>query len=466
MKFTIWTPLMLLAALLWSATALAWEPLDTCGGTDTAWGNGSPNTTWKLSTTYTLPSSQLSSSQVDSAIGDAFDEWSQPGCTSFSASQGSDASGDPMGNSNNHLIGFYTSWPGHLGQSTLAVTLPSWYTNNCEIVNADMVVNADSTSWVNGNPGNWNQADLQSVIAHEAGHWIGFDHSNYTASTLQAYYSGGIDERTLTCDDTEGVCDLYTSNGNSCSADRYCECGVGCNNGSCGGSTNDDDTDTSEDGCSGPDESYSESEPNNWNNEDDVDWFESDGGDATVTGQLTCGNNGSGYTGDIDWIVIDFPCTDRVKFGLDWDGNNSDLDFYVWGSDGEDALVNSTTAESSGPLSETVANAGGRLYFAVACWEGNTTNYDLTIDWHPYNGSGNDDDDDDDDTSGNNDDTDTSGDTGAGGGGDGTRPPQDDDDDDDDDGGMCGCSAASPAALMVPSLLGMLLVGRRRKVSH
>ena len=92
-----------------------------------------------------------------------------------------------------------------------------------------MVFNATGgTSWINGDPGWSGSSDLFSVAAHEAGHWIGFDHNNYPGSTLQAFYSNGTADRTLTCDDTEGVCALYPGSGNSCTADYYCDCGVTC----------------------------------------------------------------------------------------------------------------------------------------------------------------------------------------------------------------------------------------------
>jgi len=441
----------LAASFLVVGPAFAWESMQTCSGTPIAWPSGNPNTVWRLSSS--LPSNDLSNSEVDSAINAAFAEWGRPGCSAFNASQSSDAVGDPTDNNNsNNIIGFYENgWPSNYGTTTLAVTLTGWTEPGCDITTADMVVNGTSHYWVVGNPDNWNEADLQAVMAHETGHWIGFDHSNYSGSTLQAMYTGGIGERTITCDDTDGACTLYPSSGNSCTHDRYCECSVGCNGGYCGGvpSGDDDDDDDDDDATSGQDdddatdppqddddsdvsgdcsgslESYDESEPNDWQDEEDVDWFESNGGDLVIEGSLTCGNNGSQYTADSDWFVIDIPCTDSGRFALDWSGSNSDLDFYIWGADSE-PVIQSATAEFEGPVFDD-GDGSGRLFVQLLCWEGNPTDYSFSIDWAPFSASGDDDDatgsPGDDDTGGSSDDDDATGSSG-----------DDDDDDDDDDG--------------------------------
>ncbi|MEC7984173.1 MAG: hypothetical protein VX278_03355, partial [Myxococcota bacterium] len=106
-----------------------------------------------------------------------------------------------------------------------------------------------------------------------------------------------------------------------------------------------------------------------------------DGGDFTISGTLDCGNDGENYTGDVDWFVIDFPCYSDARFVLDW-SSSADLDFYVWGSDG-DYLVGSSESENSGPIYEE-AYTGGRLYLYVTCWDGANPSYDFTIDWTPF----------------------------------------------------------------------------------
>ena len=103
-----------------------------------------------------------------------------------------------------------------------------------------------------------------------------------------------------------------------------------------------------------------------------------------ITGSITCGNNGEQYTADGDWFVTQFDCSSDARFHLDWNGN-SDLDFYVYDSNG-DFLVGTDSAERSGPIYEE-ASAGDLLFIYVACWEGSSTNYTFTIDWTPYSTS-------------------------------------------------------------------------------
>ncbi len=479
--------------------AQAWTPMSTCNGSPTAWAPGSPNTVWRLSSTYTY--SGLTNSQIDAALNGAFNEWGVPGCSEFNATQSSDTAGNPMDNNNsNHIVGFYeSSWPGSLGgSSTLAVTMPSWFANDCEITGSDMVVNAFHHDWVIGQPSNWDSADLQSVIAHEAGHWVGFGHNTYAGSTLAATYSNGIAERTLTCDDTEGVCDLYPSSGNACTDDRYCDCGVGCNGGYCGGTPTGDDDDSTPPGdddttgdddddnggdisgpCSGSSETHYETEPNDWDGEDDVDWIQSGGGDTSLVGSLTCGNNGQSYTGDKDWFVVDFPCTDTARFSLDWK-TSSDLDFYIYGS-GSDPLYQSVSAEMAGPV-QVDGTASGRIYLVVMCWDGANATYEFLVDFAPFQGSsggGGDDDDTssgDDDTGGGDDDDTGSGDDDAGGGDDDDAGAADDDDSEVPARRGCDCYSTQDSTFAMtgtgPLGVGLLLSSaflfglRRRRNDH
>ena len=69
--------------------------------------------------------------------------------------------------------------------------------------------------------------DLQSIAAHEAGHWVGLGHSNVQSATMYFAYSGGTGSRDLHADDEEGVCFLY-SRPCSCASDAECETGEVC----------------------------------------------------------------------------------------------------------------------------------------------------------------------------------------------------------------------------------------------
>jgi len=246
-----------------------------------------------------------------------------------------------------------------------------------------MVFNGQNFSF-NPNSSSSNRVDFQAVATHEAGHWAGMDHSNYGGSSLWASYSGGTAERDLTCDDTEAICGNAPSGSNTCTADKYCACGVSCDNGTCSGSA---PVDPGNGSCSGSGATYSEQEPNDWTGESDVDYFTpSGGGDIIINGQITCGNNGNAYTADRDWFVVDLPCSDAARFNLDWSGS-SDLDFIIYNTSDAQPFASNTDGGLSGPAIDD-ATAGGRIFAFVACWEGDSTSYTLRIDREPFSSGG------------------------------------------------------------------------------
>lgn len=370
----------LLAALAAAPAAQAFDYMDVCGGQPTRWSNN--RTTYQVSTNYT--SNELSWPTYTNQLELSFEEWSEPGCTAYTPTRGSDVSGDPGGSSSSNMVGFYeSSWPASWGSSTIGITLVSYNPSNCLIADSDMVFNGRNFSF-SSTGSNSSQVDFRSVATHEAGHWAGLDHSSYSGSSLWPSYSGGTAERDLSCDDSEAVCGSMPSGGNSCSDDNYCPCGVGCNNGTCAGTTTNPDPGE----CSGAGATYSESEPNDWDGEDDVDFFQpTGGGDVVINGSITCGNNGEQYTADGDWFVVDLPCTDDARFSLDWSGN-SDLDFIVYDTSSNDPFAYNTEAGTSGPTTDD-AVAGGRIFAFVGCWEGSSTSYTLRIDRPPYSTSTN-----------------------------------------------------------------------------
>ena len=89
--------------------------------------------------------------------------------------------------------------------------------------------------------------------------------------------------------------------------------------------------------------------------------------------------------------MIDFPCTGDAQFSLDW-SSNALPDFYVWGTDGDEALASVLSEAVDPPAIDAVA--GGRLYILVTRWDGESGSYDFTVD-RTFGESGDDDDDDD-----------------------------------------------------------------------
>jgi hypothetical protein len=127
----------------------------------------------------------------------------------------------------------------------LAITTVTFNVNTGEIYDADIEVDsAKPISTLTPVPSL--QFDLQSILTHEIGHFLGLAHSNMPCSggpecaTMDATYRTGSDDfRTLEADDIAGICTIYPPNrmaiDNSC-APRHGfsgECGVASHKGCC-----------------------------------------------------------------------------------------------------------------------------------------------------------------------------------------------------------------------------------------
>jgi hypothetical protein len=114
------------------------------------------------------------------------------------------------------------SWTATKDPHTLALTTVTYNKNTGEIYDADIEVNSaiqlGGTAGISTvDPVPPNSFDLQSILTHEAGHFLGLAH---TAAPCQAltgncptmdpmYRTGSADFRTLEEDDVEGICAVY-----------------------------------------------------------------------------------------------------------------------------------------------------------------------------------------------------------------------------------------------------------------
>ncbi len=192
--------------------AQAWVPIADCGGQPTRWQPAF--TTWQLH----VPSggsahSTLSDQVIIDTNTAGWEVWSQTiaCCSGFQASYGGTTTSpysDTMDGVN--VLDFEEyNWDPVYGSvnATIAITLPRWYENDCVIVEADQLYNSVGFTFATGpNP---SQTDLQSIMAHENGHWLGLGHSSEAQATMYAYYAGGTGQRTLHLDDEQGVCALH-----------------------------------------------------------------------------------------------------------------------------------------------------------------------------------------------------------------------------------------------------------------
>jgi hypothetical protein len=78
-----------------------------------------------------------------------------------------------------------------------------------EIYDADMEINSTQPLTVSG-PLAPTGYDFLSIITHETGHFLGMAHSGDALATMFAHYEPGTTTmRTLTPDDTSGICSVY-----------------------------------------------------------------------------------------------------------------------------------------------------------------------------------------------------------------------------------------------------------------
>lgn len=112
--------------------------------------------------------------------------------------------------SNENLIIFHDNhWPHPATRSfQYALTTVTSVPLTGEILDTDIELNSNHKNF-SVNPGA-SEADLLSVIIHELGHALGLGHSQISEATMAAsYQTGSTHQRTLHCDDHNGVSFKY-----------------------------------------------------------------------------------------------------------------------------------------------------------------------------------------------------------------------------------------------------------------
>ena len=78
-----------------------------------------------------------------------------------------------------------------------------------EILDADMEINTTPPDYDFALPGDPTGDDLHMVITHEAGHFLGLNHSTLTGAVMFGEYQSGVLLSGLSDDDIAGICDIY-----------------------------------------------------------------------------------------------------------------------------------------------------------------------------------------------------------------------------------------------------------------
>lgn len=120
---------------------------------------------------------------------------------------------------NVNTIAFSEEWPAIYDDTAYAVTTV-WRTRDGEILDADILFNPESgpyevcprggCSIVDGQP----NVDVENILTHEVGHLLGLGHSLSGFATMNATaLRGETEKRSLSSDDTTGVCTIYPPEG-------------------------------------------------------------------------------------------------------------------------------------------------------------------------------------------------------------------------------------------------------------
>lgn len=161
-----------------------------------------PNLSWNL---HASGSADIEDGSHEVAIAKAFDSWQSVGGSQISFSRGADTASGPGGS--NHVVMFDESnetgyFPPLSG--IVAITPIIYDTGSGNILDADVIFNGRDYQWsTDGAAGTF---DVQDVLTHEVGHFIGLDHSPHLSGSMWPYVSQTQWlHRSLSLDDRSGA---------------------------------------------------------------------------------------------------------------------------------------------------------------------------------------------------------------------------------------------------------------------
>jgi hypothetical protein len=164
-------------------------------------------------------SRQVNYAEFDRVARAAFDAWNTVDCGGQPPSVqvqvlGSTPCGAQEFNRNrgnaNVLVFREDAWPYQGQTSVLALTTLTFGVESGTIYDADLEINAVPSRVTLTTSDTGVKIDLESILAHEAGHLLGLAHSSVQGSTMTPVYQPGtISFRDLHPDDAEGLCAAY-----------------------------------------------------------------------------------------------------------------------------------------------------------------------------------------------------------------------------------------------------------------
>ena len=192
----------------------------------------------------------MTNEDIEEAVDLAFETWENVDCGGsppnliFHALEPSTCARPEFNDTGNvNTIAFLEPWRNPCAEAdepdydpfALAVTTVWRDGDTGEIFDADMMINEQMTTSLNaggpydncpntgcppGSPGVPGPTDLQSIVTHEIGHFVGIGHSDVEGATM--YWKTeqtSVSNRVLAQDDIDAVCDIYPPGGLNQSCD-------------------------------------------------------------------------------------------------------------------------------------------------------------------------------------------------------------------------------------------------------
>ncbi len=193
-----------------AAVVLAYVVLTTTGGDELHWNQAAVPFDKNSAGSADLTGSELT------AIDSAFQSWndacgvgySNQGTTSLGVS--SVNPGNEVTDGNSIVTWQETGWV--YGPSTIGITFTWFDGGNGVIGEADMLLNGDDYVW--STSGSSTAMDVEAIVAHEAGHYLGLGHTGVSEATMFATVADGeTKKRSLHSDDINGGQHLYGPGG-------------------------------------------------------------------------------------------------------------------------------------------------------------------------------------------------------------------------------------------------------------
>lgn len=158
---------------------------------------------------------------LEAAVTTSFDAWHAIDCSDLQILYGGTTDDDRTAADGkaNVLVWRDQTWPTSYSRTAFALTSVTYNTETGHIVDADIEMNGEFYTFTVGDENVL--IDVQNTLTHEAGHFIGLDHSfDLSATMFEAASSGETKKRTLEQDDIDGICSIYPvlDGGRSCTA--------------------------------------------------------------------------------------------------------------------------------------------------------------------------------------------------------------------------------------------------------